>query len=545
MKNEKNMHTYIIDDKHLTDAYPETYREAIAAEIIATFTEEEQAAYFELLQANDEAFTATTTAYNPEDDTITCTKEELYALFDKSQAAYLRLKNNAIAKAIVNDPRSIKLEEYQEKLTAAYFKRAAVYDKNNTTPPGDISPRKIEKVAGDICEYEKQLLKELKANPTKYGGLTLDELIDREYINDDCTKKEDGLLWALLETIKRKPRKKETKNDIAIRRIVQKSLKKYNMSIDNANQQFFGAVMLPRKGYINGQEMFYLMDNNKVYTNENGGISYPKLADEAQGVPVSLSFWFNETLLKEAGIKQDINYFDFYIMQTLYNLKDAGNKQTTVTAIAKILGYGSKPAKSQLDKIRDSITKGTSTTIRVNNRNFCEITGKKTYLESDFRLLPYRIVNEKAVIDGQIIETYIDLSVTNETPILLRLAEQTGAVTTIPINIFANPLTKNLAYFNVLYYVLMRIAKAHREHYKECKILYNTFYEETHAGKDKDKRKSRRKVLFELLDHIISCNWWVTAYEDEKAEGNKGAGVSIILNYDNINRIEGRAKKNK
>ena len=217
-----------------------------------------------------------------------------------------------------------------------------------------------------------------------------------------------------------------------ILQIMQTPLQNYSMSIDAINQQFFGSMILPQKGYANGQEILYLSDtNDTIYTNEKNEPAKNDLNNL-----VSYSFWFNESLLEAAGIKLDINYLDFYVMQTLYNLEKAGNKQTSATAVAKILGYGNSPSHTQIEKIRESITKCSNTTIRLNNLNQARAEGLEYYMETDYKVLPYRIINQKAVSNGKILESYIKLDETNgEAPILLRMAEASGFVTTIPLMI--------------------------------------------------------------------------------------------------------------
>ena len=411
----------------------------------------------------------------------------------------------------------------------------------------DQIPLILKQIHDDALRNYKNInskaLKELQLATRKNGELFVNTNFAIIYLKDELRLHLNALqndksalqdlLEIITEAVENSPltdnEKILAKTDKAINmlQILQTPLHNYSMSIDPVNQQFFGAIILPRKDYVNGQEIFYFSDNDEVvYTSEKED----QAKDELNNL-VSYSFWFNESLLEAAGIKQDINYFDFYVMQTLYNLKKAGNKQTSATAVAKILGYGDKPAKTQIEKIRASITKCNNTTIRLNNIGYSYAEGLDYYMETDYKLLPYRIINQKAISNGKILESYIRLDETTETPILLRMAEASGFVTTIPLKILDNDLTKNPDYYGVLYYTLMRISKAHYQHYKSVKISYKTLYKETQAGNDKNKCKSRKKVLFELLDHIMACNWWVTKVEDQKAAGTKEAGVEITLCY--------------
>lgn len=414
-------------------------------------------------------------------------------------------------------------------------------------------PLILEQVHVDVQhnygDAKPKLLKDLQIGVKKDGEILINANLANIYLKDELQlhiralqDDKDALqevLKAIIDAIENSPftdneeildkldKLDKSEKAINMLQILQTPLHNYSMSIDPVNQQFFGAIILPRKDYVNGQEIFYFSDNDEVvYTSEKED----QAKDELNNL-VSYSFWFNESLLEAAGIKQDINYFDFYVMQTLYNLKKAGNKQTSATAVAKILGYGDKPAKTQIEKIRASITKCNNTTVRLNNIGYSYAQGLDYYMETDYKLLPYRIINQKAISNGKILESYIRLDETTETPILLRMAEASGFVTTIPLKILDNDLTKNPDYYGVLYYTLMRISKAHYQHYKSVKISYKTLYKETQAGNDKNKCKSRKKVLFELLDHIMACNWWVTKVEDQKAEGTKEAGVEITLCY--------------
>lgn len=520
MKGQTKNYSSLRTGDIISEAEPGTYRERIVADIMLQFTEEERASYYKLLSALDEAFDATTNVYSITNDTLTCTKEELYELFDKYEAAHLRLKNHVIAQAILDDPRSIRLDEYQEKLTQAYFSRI------DESLPGDFSPREIEQTAGDICEYEGQLLKELEANPGKYRGLTIDELIAQEYINDDCTKKEDGLLWALLGTIKRTKHPKKKKGE------QQRLL---------PARPILPAVMIRDRGVDNVE---YPIDkiNNNIWTSfltadPNGQLTmfFDTMADtEKKQRLVIYSIDFSS--LEDENIVKKLTAYDKRVYIAVNGLYAAGYDIISINQIyAVITNKKTNPRKTDQEKINKSLTKMAARIHLDNRKELSDTYAKYPFFEYDGALLPFDRI--KAEVNGnhaEAIRIYRPASegASEDRALpLVRFAKARGQYTTISTQLFgALSLTdNNLAIED---YLIEQIGHIKRGGINN-KMLYETIMKK--SGQIKPMQRSRAKEkIHAILDHFTKTGF-IKSYTKE------ADGVTII--YENKKSIENKGKK--
>lgn len=503
----------------IAEAEPGTYRERIVAEVIRTFSEEERASYYKLLSALDEAFDATTSVYSATNDEFKCTKEEFYELFDKYEAAHLRLKNHIIAQAILDDPRSIRLDEYQEKLTQAYFNRI------DESLPADFSPREIEQTAGDICEYEGQLLKELEENPDKYRGLTIDQLIAQEYINDDCTKKEDGLLWALLGTIKRTKHPKNTEEQ-------QRLLPK---------MPILPSVMIRRKGIENVEYPIDKINNNiwrdLIKADKNGQLTmhFDTLTDTEE--PRALVIYsIDFSTLEDESIVKKLTAYDKLVYIAVNGLYAAGYDAISINQIyAVITNKKAKPNKKDRDKINKSLSKMAARIHLDNKIEVNETYAKYPLFKYDGALLPFdRIEAEFNGIPAEAIRIYRPASEgasPDRALPLVRFAKARGQYTTISTQLFgALSLTdNNLAIQDYLIEEIGRIKRGNRNN----KMLYETILEKTGQVKPMQKSRAKEKI-HAILDHFTKTGF-IKSYSIESD------GVTII--YENKKSIENKGKK--
>lgn len=521
MSKEKGVSTTFIDGKPLmSEAYPQTFREHIVADILGTFTAEERETYHALINEVDTAFSATMEVYDPQTNTVSCTKEELHRLFDKYNAASIRLKHNPIAQAIINSPLSLKLEAYQEKLTQAYFEKAKQY--GDDKPKNDISPRQIEVIAGDICQYEDQLLKELEANPWKYDGMTLDELIAQEYLNDDLTEKKDGLLFALLGTIEKPDEEAPTDesllpmfSQLPLVRIRDKGIKSVEYPLDKINNNIWTSLLTADK---NGQlTMFF---------------DTMKQGEEPQPL-VLYSIDFNA--LEDASIVKKLTAYDKRVYIAVNGLYAAGYDIISINQIYSVIANTkTKPNSKDREKINKSLSKMAARLHLDNTKEINETYAKYPLFKYDGALLPFdRIEADFNGNHADAIRIYRPASEgtsADRALPLVKFAKQRGQITTITSQVFGSlSLTdSNLAIEDYLIEQIGHIKKGSIN----PKMLYSTILAATNQTTGSQKTRAKEKIKA-LLDHFKN-----TGFIKDYATGPDG--VTII--YERQKAIKGGKK---
>lgn len=281
----------------------------------------------------------------------------------------------------------------------------------------------------------------------------------------------------------------------------------YSMSIDKNYKIFNPSLLVPKKQDIEGQmlftEIFQVSEDRK-----KPGLKY----DNENKLFINYCFWFENI----AEIDKRLTDIDFFIMQTLSNLKDDGNEIISMSMLCKCLGM-KNPTTKQRDRIQKEVLKLNNTKIHIDDKQFNIGKGNNTYFAGDYTLLPYQIVQERAVIDDKIVNLYIDLKSHREKPILIKIAERGGHITTTPRALLENNISKTDKYFTCLYYLTRRISEEYYRYKKSngkpwVKIVYNTLFEEYNI-KDRRDKASIKKTMSELAQYFANYSknnsWWI------------------------------------
>ena len=486
-----------------------TYRENIVAEIISRHTEEEQAEYYKLLDEYDAAFKATTKAYSIENNTVTGDKEELYSLFKIVDLASKRLRENKIADTIINDSRIVKFKSYEDKIYEAHTVPDEIPYNPEEPAEGVLRASDIESIVNDICQYEDQLLKELEKHPRKYHNMSIDELITKELINADNTKKEDGLFWALLGTIKRTPKKQPQGDPDSLPRIFHNPLLDYDI------------VTISEKGI---KTVEYPLDkiNNSIWTSlltadKDGQLTmfFDTMKQGAEPQPLVL-YSIDFSALEDASIIKKLTAYDKRVYIAVNGLYAAGYDVISINQIYSVItNKRTKPNKNDRDKINKSLSKMTARLHLDNSKELNDTYAKYPRFKYDGALLPFDRV--EAELNGnyaEAIRIYRPASEgTNPDRALplVKFAKQRGQYTTITSQVFG-ALSLTDSNLEIEDYLIEQIGHIKRGTINP-KMLYKTICEASHQTTQKQQSRAKGKIT-DLLDHFVETGF-IKSYKKE------------------------------
>lgn len=378
---------------------------------------------------------------------------------------------------------------------------------------------------GAATDYVKDLApflqEELAADPT-FEGVTLKQVIRAGFTLDGQTT--DSKYKPLIERAQKQFEDyKATEGAIAeieqaaqeLPNIKYKKTEDIKTITDKLSNVFFSITAPQPRGMINGQRQMTQL----AYEGKNSKKEITLLYD----------YTWNEETLKKYGLDKSWTDFDFFMISILDNLKSAGNDIVSVTKIYKELGEAGSPGQKHLQTIFDSLVKGQSTMMNIDNREVLEAWGKMPkngkYKEIISPVMPIIIGNERFIANGKITDCYI--KILDYSP-FYRVAVPLKHITAWDksiLSLYTGKKTKR--YYSVLRFLMqqismMRNAKAKRS----TKILYSTLYEYTGA-KTYSAQKQSRDMMYRILDEVFKPAAYILAY---KEEANPNPGVVLTLN---------------
>lgn len=249
-------------------------------------------------------------------------------------------------------------------------------------------------------------------------------------------------------------------------------------------------------------------------------------------ITLFFDYTWNEETLKKYGLDKSFTDFDFFVMTALDNLKGAGNDIVSATKIYREMGGEGSPGQKHLQEISDSLLKGATTIITIDNKEVLEAFGKmpdkdskEKYQEIVSQVMPIKIRNERFMANGRIADCYI--KILDYSP-FLQVAAPINRITTWDkevLRLYKGKKTKR--YYSVLRFLMqqigmMRSTKANRS----PKVLYSTLYEYTGAKTSK-AQKQTRDMMYRILDEVFKPAAYILAY---KEEAKPNPGVVLTLN---------------
>ena len=209
--------------------------------------------------------------------------------------------------------------------------------------------------------------------------------------------------------------------------------------------------------------------------------------------------------LENSGIKitKRLLPFDKRVYIAVAALYNAGNNIISLTQIYYAMGNTGKPAKYQLEKINDSITKMRKASVFLDTLEESQAYNYPRFKYEDY-LLP--VARTTAIVNGQLAEAAIQLK--GEPP-LVTFAKQRKQITTITVRLLQSPISKTDANLLIDDYLIERIARA-KSGKQPRKILYETLYEKTDIKTYKQKERAPDKIKT-YLEHYKACGL-ITGY---------------------------------
>ena len=263
---------------------------------------------------------------------------------------------------------------------------------------------------------------------------------------------------------------------------------------------------------------------------EDGNFVLPPLSYEApngkEEISLYYDFYFNDEALALPGISREFGRFDYFVATVLDNLFLRGNTRVSIYKILKELGF-SEAGGNQSDTVVNSLIRGASTTIRINDKQVQKAWNiSDRYKEVIDQVFPIRIINERFLANGRIAESTIIIK--DFTP-FYRLADNIGHVTTWDKDILQLYTGRKTArYWNILHYLIREIGWMRNDTKRRRKILYESLYN-LNGDKTTRTKQLTRDMLFRLLDEVFKPTGYVSAYKEDNRT-NPGVSLSIVAN---------------
>ena len=235
---------------------------------------------------------------------------------------------------------------------------------------------------------------------------------------------------------------------------------------------------------------------------------------------------FDKKLMQSLGLDLSFDSYDYFVAAVCDNLLLQGNKVVSLTKIFHEMNEGS-PTGSQLEDLYNSLVKGATTTIYMDDREVREAWGlldkEDTYSEIISPVMPLQIHGKKFKANGKIAKAQI---VINNLSPFFALSQDIGHYSTWKkeiLMLYTGRKTKR--YYSVLHFLMTQISwlrnpKSNRSN----KITYAALYSYTGAKTTRDKQLSR-DMAYRLLEEVFKPAGYVKSY----IEDNKGdPGIKIV-----------------
>lgn len=204
-----------------------------------------------------------------------------------------------------------------------------------------------------------------------------------------------------------------------------------------------------------------------------------------------------DALDKEVSISRRLDPFDKRVYVAISALYKAGNVLISFSQIHSAMGYTTRPAKSDIERIRKSVYKMRRAIV---------------YLDNAQEAAAYRY--ERVQIDGPLLPAFMKSGIINGKPVdealgliceppLMAFARGRKQITTIERKLLETPVSKTDQNLLIEDYLLERIARA-KAGRQPAKILFSTLYKETKITTSKQRQRAGEKIKA-ILDHYVQC----------------------------------------
>lgn len=212
--------------------------------------------------------------------------------------------------------------------------------------------------------------------------------------------------------------------------------------------------------------------------------------------PLNIYYSINFDAL-DVSVSKKLTPFDKRVYIAVSALYRAGNKLISFSQIHLAMGYTTRPAKTDIDRIRKSIYKMRRAIV---------------YLNNDEEAAVYKY--DKVVIDGPLLPSFMKSGFINGKqvdealglicePPLINFARGRKQITTIERKLLETPVSKTDQNLMIEDYLLERIAHA-KTGRQPTKILFSTLYEEAKLSTGKQQQRAGEKIE-KILNHYVKC----------------------------------------
>ena len=234
---------------------------------------------------------------------------------------------------------------------------------------------------------------------------------------------------------------------------------------------------------------------------------------------------FNEEELEKAGItSRGFGSYDFFVATALDNLREAGNDIVSYSKILEEMGFVGRPAKKQIEQLVNTLLKGATTTIHIDDREVQKAWGNKgTYTEIVGQVYPITIRNERYLANGYITDGAVKIN--DYSPFRI-LAGSIGHLTEWKkeiLQLYEGRKTER--YWSVMQFLIRNIGWMRHNNKRAPKIKYSTLYRHTGDTTARGQQLTR-DMLYRLLEEVFKPAGYVRAY---KETGGPEPGVMLTL----------------
>lgn len=242
----------------------------------------------------------------------------------------------------------------------------------------------------------------------------------------------------------------------------------------------------------------------------NGQIKLAIKAESAASKkPVNIYYAVN---FDDLGIttSRRLTAFDKRVYIAVAALYKAGNKIMTCSQIHQAMGYSTRPAKTDIEKIKNSVLKMSGTRVFLDNRE--EISkGGYNYppVVIDGPLLPI-FHRHDCIINGQAVpEAFAPVC----DPPIVDFARGRKQIIQVDRKLLETPISKTDQNLQIEDYLIERVARAKNQK-QPPKILFSTLYEKAHVTTQKQQKRAIDKAKT-IMEHYQK-NGFIAAFEVEK-----------------------------
>lgn len=362
-------------------------------------------------------------------------------------------------------------------------------------------------------ELDAYLVEELKK--PEYGGRTFDDLIadlEEEGWKPSGDFPEGTLARKAWDAAKEARRAAEGQGAEQLPKITYQDSYKVKTVTDKLFNDFFSLGI--KNIDLDGQRQFLSYERQITAKTKSGKMKEKK--------EYTLIY---DVVQKNTAIEKKFSYYDLFVAAILDNLLDEGNKIVSVTKIWHELGKMGTPSDDQIKKLVDSLQKGMSTIMTIDDIEVQRAWGNKRSKQIISPVMPVQIVNERYTANGKIADTVIHIM--GHTPFymvaapLKHLTEWDKSV----LRLYKGRRTER--YYNIMWYLLrnigwMRTPNSQRSN----KITYKDIY--VHNGDESTRDKQLTwNMIHTLLNDVFVPAGYVAAYKEE--EPGKEPGVILTV----------------